>query len=521
MRAHRPTLALAALLLPAVLPAATLTIVNANAPNTGFNDPTPATPIGGNTGTTVGAQRLIAFQHAADLWGALLVSGVEIRVQASFVVLDCAADSGTLGSTSSIQLVEDFPNAQFPSTWYPTALANRRAGRDLFPGNPNTNSDDIRSKFNSQLGMTGCLTGTNWYYGLDNNHGDNVDLVTVVLHELAHGFGFETFVDSSGTEFMNDPDIYERSILDSEMGQLWNDMTPTARAASYIDARHVSWAGTRTQAAVPGILDPGTPLLRVDSPGAVAGSYPVGTADFGPPPSASGVSGTLVPAQDAADTAGPSTTDACSALSNATAIAGKVAFVDRGTCFFTDKVMNAQNAGAIAVVVADNQAGSPPAGMGGTNDAITIPAVLITLDDGNALRAQLGSGVVVTLTTDLSIRSGADSRGRVLLFATDPDQPGSSISHFDTSARPNLLMEPNISPDLPHGVDLTLPLLLDIGWADDTDGDGVPDELDNCVNLPNPDQADSNHDGVGDACERSVRRAGPGAARPRIVPPRP
>ena len=294
MKTRPPTLALAALLLPAVLAGATLTIVNANAPNTGFNDPTPATPVGGNTGTTVGAQRLIAFQHAADLWGALLVSDVEIRVQASFVALDCTADSGTLGSTSSIQLVEDFPNAQFPSTWYPTALANRRAGRDLFPGSPNTNSDDIRSKFNSQLGMTGCLTGTHWYYGLDNNHGDDVDLVTVVLHELAHGLGFETFVDASGAEFMNDPDIYERSILDTEMGQLWNDMAPTARAASYINARHVSWAGTHTQAAVPGILDPGTPLLRVESPAAVAGSFPVGTAEFGPPPSAAGVSGTLV-----------------------------------------------------------------------------------------------------------------------------------------------------------------------------------------------------------------------------------
>jgi Tol biopolymer transport system component len=35
----------------------------------------------------------------------------------------------------------------------------------------------------------------------------------------------------------------------------------------------------------------------------------------------------------------------------------------------------------------------------------------------------------------------------------------------------------------------------------DTDGDGVPDQLDNCPTVPNADQADSDHDGVGNACD--------------------
>ena len=70
------TLALSgtAVTVPSVVHAATFVIINKNAPGVGFNDPTPAVPIGGNTGTTVGQQRLIAFQFAANFWASRLSS---------------------------------------------------------------------------------------------------------------------------------------------------------------------------------------------------------------------------------------------------------------------------------------------------------------------------------------------------------------------------------------------------------------------------------------------------------------
>src|SRR5687768_15267044 len=83
---------------------ATIVIENADAPGVGFNDPAPAAPIGGNTGTTIGQQRLNAFQHAANIWGATLTSGPIITVRARWVPLACANLTGTLGSAGTTSL---------------------------------------------------------------------------------------------------------------------------------------------------------------------------------------------------------------------------------------------------------------------------------------------------------------------------------------------------------------------------------------------------------------------------------
>src|SRR5262249_25857317 len=62
------TLSGMAVIVSPVVHAATFVIRNDDNPLQGFNDPTPAAPVGGNPGTTIGQQRLIAFQFAADIW---------------------------------------------------------------------------------------------------------------------------------------------------------------------------------------------------------------------------------------------------------------------------------------------------------------------------------------------------------------------------------------------------------------------------------------------------------------------
>jgi hypothetical protein len=225
------------LALATIARAATVIVVNQDGAGEGFNDPTPVAAVGGNPGTTLGAQRLNAFEHAANIWGMALTSGVVIDVEATMDPLTCSASSATLGQASPTSVARDFPGALFSNTWYPLALANKLAGSDIAPA-----SSDITAQFNSSIGTT-CALPLGWYYGLDSNApGGTFDFVTVVLHELGHGLGFATFInDATGAEFMNRPDAFERNLFDD--GVAWTSMSNGERQASAIHTGHLVWTG--------------------------------------------------------------------------------------------------------------------------------------------------------------------------------------------------------------------------------------------------------------------------------------
>lgn len=451
--------------------AATIVIVNQNAAGVGFNDPTPATPVGGNPGTTLGEQRLNAFQRAADIWGATLTSDVPIRIGASFVPLACDTTGAVLGSAGANEIWSDFPNAPRANTWYPAALASKLLGQDVSaPTVPH-----IIARFNSRLGLfPDCVPGLTFYLGFDNNAGDGIDLVTTLLHEMAHGLGFQTFTDDeTGARILDIPSVWDHYLIDNRSERLWVQMTDAERVASAIAWRGLSWNGANVTAAVPAALGPAS-VLSISGPnaGGAAGAYAVGDATFGTPVSGSSpVSGQLMPVVDQSNGNGL----ACTALNatNARAVRGNIALVDRGSCDFVVKARNVQAAGAIGMVLADVVPGEV-AGLPGTDPAITITSVRITQADGQRLktalqqRSRTRSGVVARLASDATRLAGADAQRRMLMYTPSVNSPGSSVSHYTTEARPNQLMEPAINDDLPHVVtpprDLTYPLLRDIGW---------------------------------------------------------
>jgi hypothetical protein len=444
---------------------ANIILNNVDTAGTGFNDPTPAAPVGGNNGTTIGGQRLVAYQKALELWGKTLHSDATIVVRGSFARLSCTASSGTLAQAGAIQIYSDFPGAPLPGHWYGIALANALVGQDLtpgpldIPGPGDLFNDDIIANFNGALGAADCIVGSSWYYGLDSTPGPNqIDFLDTFMHEVSHGLGFANFAnEATGGLIDGLPDVYMAHTLDLDLG-MWNTLTGPQIVTSAVKNGRVVWAGPKVTAIAPEVLGPAEGIKVF---GTLNRDMVFGTAAFGALPNAGNFGGQIVLAVDGV-AGGGTITDGCDPITSN--VAGKIALIDRGLCGFAVKVKNAQNAGAKAVIVA-NTLGRAEFNMAGSDPTITIASIGISNTDGDAIKAALPNESAVYYV-DKNRRAGMAS-GFVRLYAPTVVALGSSISHFDITATPNLLMEPFSTPDTRSNVnlDLTPALMQDIGWT--------------------------------------------------------
>ena len=245
IRTIKSVLTIAVICASSVTYAANIQIVPTDGPGEGFNSTQAVAAVAGNDATTLGQQYMNVFRAAAAFYQQRLDSDVEIRMEAAFDPLLCEENSGQFGGAGPLNAFVNFENAPNQGTAYVSALANSLAGRDLDPG-----GNDISSVFNSRLnGDASCLRGLTWWLGIDAPApARTVSLYETVLHEMAHGLGFLTFVDedgglittSTGRRF-NDP--FMLNLFDVVQELRWSSMNDEQRSRSSLNNGSLVWRG--------------------------------------------------------------------------------------------------------------------------------------------------------------------------------------------------------------------------------------------------------------------------------------
>jgi hypothetical protein len=129
--------------------------------------------------------------------------------------------------------------------------------------------------------------------------------------------------------------------------------------------------------------------LTINPPSGIAGNYEcIPTTAFGTPVSTPITANIVLVVDDTAPTS-----DGCETIANASALSGKIALIRRGLCTFVIKVKAAQDAGAIGVIMMNDN--RPITGLGGDDPTITIPSIMISEQDGNTLEAAVTAGTVI------------------------------------------------------------------------------------------------------------------------------
>lgn len=149
-----------------------------------------------------------AFEYAVSIWEGLIASAVPVKILATWG--DVEDNILALGRPATFYM--NFESTPLADVYYPVALAEKLAGKDINPGQP-----DIFCNFSNTYP---------WYFGLDGNAPETrYDFVTAVLHEIAHGLGFSGFFKDNGEMGFFDngnnlPSVYDYYIFNEGNQQL-------------------------------------------------------------------------------------------------------------------------------------------------------------------------------------------------------------------------------------------------------------------------------------------------------------
>ena len=206
------------------------------------------------------------FDTAVSIWSGLYPSTAPITIDATWANLG----PGILGSARPGSFFSDFTGAPDHSLWYPSALANALAGKDLDPGNA-----DIVARFSSN---------SPWYLGTDGlTPPGRYDLETAVLHELCHGLGFlssDSYDASTQIGLIDEPTPFDAFLRTSDDRRL-SDIASPSRELGTLLTSPLSWSGafgvganngSRPKIYAPSTYSDGSSVSHLDE-----ATYPSGT----------------------------------------------------------------------------------------------------------------------------------------------------------------------------------------------------------------------------------------------------
>ena len=278
----------------------------------------------------------------------------------------------------------------------------------------NSNPTNITTYTNASSGTYPSLTFNYSYFGLSSSPIDNLEAATTnlfymnnIMHDLWYQYGFnelnKNFQDKNYSRGGTAGDYVLAEAQDnSQSASPVYDNANFSTPADGINPRMQMYLWQHTD---PIKVQITSGALTGTTYNAIDNSFTSGHVEL--PISPSNFTGEIVLyVDDNSDGISTDINDACSPATNL--LTNKIAILRRGGCNFSSKVLAAQSAGAIAVIIVNNATGAW--GIGGGNAGVTIPAIGLSKADGDALIASLASGSVNTtfINTDTNVYADGD-----------------------------------------------------------------------------------------------------------------
>lgn len=200
------------------------------------------------------------FEYAAQIWSSYIATTVPITIAACWA----SFDGNTLGYSGS-HVTANFEGG-VANTNYSYSLANALSGSDL-----SLEHNDSGITYNSNF---------TWYFGVDGNTpSGEVDLLTIVLHEMAHSLNFSggmNYTDGVGYLYPANgyPLIWDRFIVDSNNIPILNTQNNSIELGNLLTSNELYFSGINTNATnggnkvkiyAPSIWKPGSSYAHLDN----------------------------------------------------------------------------------------------------------------------------------------------------------------------------------------------------------------------------------------------------------------